>query len=174
MRYLVDERGGDEATELALYRAVLRWAAAQAGRYVLRIQRHVYDDPTLVRRLSELGEVRLAATQNQSGIAQRFRSWLSKDSLESLEIGGVPNENLIAVLTGHAAPPGAIAGDLSPVEDIFLFKHERELYVLYDYGRTQILDLDPVELAELRQTLRDTGLDPAVIVAAPPPVTGDQ
>ncbi len=88
-----------------------------------------------------------------------------------MQISGASSQELIQALTEQAAPPRAVAGDLSPVEDILLFSGERTLYALYDYGRTQVLDLDNDELTNLRQTLEQSGLDPGVIVMAPPYTT---
>lgn len=174
MRYLINEQDTDEATALARYHAVVRWAAAHADRFLISLQRHIYDDPSAVARFSGLGEVVTAPSgEAPASLAQRGQAKLSKGASESLNIGGAPSEELIRALTEQTAPPNAIAGDLSPVEDILLFSGARTLYSLYDYGRTQMLDLDEQELADLYQTLQQAGLDPAVVVVAPPYTTGE-
>lgn len=174
MHYLINEQDAEEAIALAQYHTVLRWAAGHADRFLISLQRHIYDDPGAIVRFSRLGEV--VTTPNgeaSANVTQRSLAKLFKGASESLKISGVPSQELILALTEQTAPPRAVAGDLSPVEDILLFSGERSLYSLYDYGRTQILDLNEHELVGLRETLRQAGLDPAVVVVAPPYTTGE-
>jgi hypothetical protein len=174
MRYFIDEGEIDEATALALYRAILRWAAARADRFVLGLQRNIYDDPDELARLLSLG---VSGSAPGSGVppdlVDRIRQKLFKGSSKAVQIEGTPNEELIRALTERAAPPLAVAGDLSPVEDILLLKGKRAFYALYDYGRTQMLDLDNHELESLRQTIQQAGFDPAIVAVAPPRIIGE-
>jgi hypothetical protein len=154
MRYLIDDRDADEAAARALYRTLIRWAAPHADRFVIGLQRAVYDSPDDVARFTALGTV----DDEREGSRDR----------DAVQIRGTLTEDAIRALTEHATPARAVAGDASPVEDVALFNGDRRIYALYDYGRTQMLDLDENQLASLRETLERAGFDPAVITIAPP------
>lgn len=172
MRYLVDDHDLDEATALALYRTIIRWVAQRADHIEISIQRQVYDDPTAVADLLELGEITGGAASQAFG--RSLQSTQRRGTSDSVRVSGAPNARFVSALTERAAPRRAVSGDLSPVEDIVLSRHGRVLYELYDYGRTQMLDLDDDELADLRQTLKRAALNPAAVVVAPPYVTDER
>jgi hypothetical protein len=174
MRYLINEPDADEAALLALYRAVIAWAATHADRFVISLQRDIYDDPDTAARFSRLGEIVTAPdADSPKGLTEQIRARLRRRSPDDVQIIGTPGAEVIRALTEQAAPRRAIAGDLSPVEEILLFNGDRAVYALYDYGRTQVLDLDEHELTSLRETIGQAGFDPTIIVAAPPYSTGE-
>jgi hypothetical protein len=94
--------------------------------------------------------------------------------MDILQVEGIPNETFVRELTSRTAPPKAVSGDVSPVEDVMIFIGERAIYASYDYGRTQVLELEDDELMNLQQTLKNAGLDPTHIIVAPPYVTDSQ
>jgi hypothetical protein len=44
--------------------------------------------------------------------------------------------------------------------DVEIERGGRSIYAAYDYGRTQVLELDDAELAELRAVFAAAGADP--------------
>jgi hypothetical protein len=153
-RYLLDDSRLEPDDALALHRSVLAWAAERSDRFVLSVDRTV-TDATVLDRLSRLRES--AAT------AQDQRAW---------RVEGVVDDDVVAILIDNAAPTGAIAGDLSPVEDLSLHSAGRRLFAAADYGRTQLLELDQDERASLVERLLRDGHEPDVLRPAPPYVTG--
>jgi len=141
MRLLVDEAKLDEDAGLALYRALVRWAAPRASRFTV----HLY--PSHYGGEDDLESLRRLAAQE------------------------TPDAFFVEVMTTRTAPGGAIAGDYAPVEDLALYDGDRRLYSCSDYGRTQLLELTPEELDELRDALAREGLPGDVLVPAP---TGDR
>jgi hypothetical protein len=152
MRYLIDDSRVEPEESLAVYRAVLRWAAIRSDRFALSIDPAVYDDP---------GEFSVLI-----GLSRTPPSIAAADSQE-IRIEGTPDENFIRVLTGREAPPGAVAGDLSPCEDTELYRGSQLLYGCYDYGRTQILVLEDSDIEDLQTTIRQHSFDWPIIVPAP-------
>jgi hypothetical protein len=155
MRYLIDEKNTSPETSLALYQITLAWAASAGDRFVLGLHDEIYDNPDDFSRLTKLGQPPLAPPLAIPGIVYAE---------------GVPGPPLVEALTCRSAPARATAGDLCPAEIVLIYKGERTLYALYDYGRTQLLDLTPQELDQLRKTTSESGHDPASFIPAPPEV----
>lgn len=167
-RYLIDEHDLEPETELALYRTTLAWAAGRAERFVFVLQPDLYDELAQVKLLTSLGSVTFSPEVRGSD------NWISRNlaklfgkSKERLQVEGSPNDTFVQILTSMTAPPRAIAGDLSPVEDVEIFIGGRIIYRLSDYGRTQILELDNEELDNLRQVLEAAGLNAERVILAP-------
>jgi hypothetical protein len=153
-RYIVDDTRLEPERALALHRTVLRWAALRAESFVLYVDPTVYERPGDVDALLALGDGEPDRSQTRS-----------------VAVRGQPGPEVVERLVSTTAPPGASAGDLSPVEDVSFLAGDRRLFGSYDYGRDQLLELTEDELALLEQTLREAGFD-AVIVPAPPFATG--
>jgi hypothetical protein len=130
---------------------------------VLHVHRGHYTDPNHVRRLLALGRT----TRFPPVRTGLLRSILGLRPEGPLVVQGVPTQTFITELTERRAPPRAVAGDLSPAEDVELIVGDRILYASYDYGRTQVLELDAAELSDLRSALSASGLDPDAVVSAP-------
>lgn len=174
MRYLIDEHGIEPVTSLALYRTTLTWAAERGERFVLYFVPEAYDDPDVPTRLRALGTAReTPSSEGSPGVLGRLLGKLSGRK-SRVEVEGHPDQSFVREMTEHTAPAGAVAGDVSPVEDLMVFAGDRTLYASYDYGRTQVLDMTDEELVQLRQALERSGLDPERVVAAPPYVTGSE
>jgi hypothetical protein len=135
-----------EAT-LALYRTVVRWAAARGTAFELTIEPHLYDSPEDVGRIEALGQRSAAPQPSRSDGA--------------IHVQGVPDERFVRAMTDAAAPARARAGDECPVDVVIIYAGERALYTCYDYGSVQILDFDEAERRDLERALRDAGM-PAV------------
>lgn len=159
MRYLIDDHELEPDTSRAIYRVVLTWAAVRSERFVMGIDPSAYDEPGELSRLIAL------AVHPPAPVPSDPRT---------VRIEGVPDEHFIQILTTREAPPGAVAGDLSPCEDIELYRGTRILFACYDYGRTQMLTLEGSECQELRETFRRQSLDPTVLKPAPPHLTQDR
>jgi len=172
MRYLIDERNTEPATSLALYRATLAWASTQGDRFLLGLQSDIYDDPDDLAVLRALGQVApVPPTRAPSTGGQPVTTPVALPA-DLFRVEGVPGEAFVHELTRKQAPARAIAGDLSPAEIVLIFNSNRILYGLYDYGRTQALDLSSEELESLSCALERAGLDPAYVIAAPNYVRG--
>lgn len=168
MRYLIDDREADPETALALYRSTLAWAAIRGERFVLRLQTGIYDDPADVTRLCALGQTTAAPTVGPpSGLPDRILAKLFPNPEDIVEVRGTPDEAFVRELTRKPAPPRAVSGDVSPVEDVMVLIGDRRLYSLSDYGRDQVLNLTEEELDSLRQTLRQAGLEQERVIPAP-------
>jgi hypothetical protein len=44
---------------------------------------------------------------------------------------------------------------------------------VYDYGRDQVFDLTDEELESVREALEDAGIEPTILIAAPPYLTNN-
>jgi hypothetical protein len=155
MRYLVNERDMTPEESLAAYRSVVKWTGSRGNRFSLRIEPDRYDDPTEYARFLELG-THLPEGRRQAG---------------TIEVEGTLSKELVEELTRSTAPARAVSGDVSPVEKAMIFAGDRPIYGSFDYGRTQVLDITLEELENLRLVLKQAGLDPAILVPAPPYVT---
>lgn len=148
---LVDESRLSPEMSLNIYQMLLTWSAQRGSRFEITLQRSAYetaDDYKIVRAL---------------GVA-RSSPKLTSDELQIL---GEPGSDFVQALTSKQAPPGAIAGDNSPVEDVVIFANDRRLYGSYDYGRTQLLTLTDQEAEDIRAMLRGRGVGPDLLVLAP-------
>ncbi|HEV8580957.1 MAG TPA: hypothetical protein VGX68_17970 [Thermoanaerobaculia bacterium] len=159
----------NEETALALYRQTLAWASALGDRFLLRLQISAYEDSSDVTRLCALGKATaVPAAVPPKRFPDRILSKLFPNPTDIVEVEGAPGEAFVRELTLKPAPPGAVSGDLSPVEDITVFIGPRRLYSLSDYGRDQVLDLTAEELEMLRRTLSQAGLKQESLIPAPP------
>jgi hypothetical protein len=172
MRYMIGCQNAETETALALYRTTLTWAASYSDSFELDLQVNAYDDPDEVRHLCALGQATAISDfkPQRSALDQLFTRLFRKPA-NSIQVKGTPDATFIRELTSKAAPANAVAGDVSPVEDLKLFSKGRLLYGSYDYGRAQVLDLTNEEYEELRQALEQAGLDPECLVLAPPYIT---
>jgi hypothetical protein len=181
MRYLIDDRNAELEESLKIYRVTLAWAMERGDRFIISLVPEIYDHPDIVTKISALGEEELLPipppTFEENLFIEILKSKLSnltklpidihERPTKLLKIQGKPSAELIRELTTQTAPNKAIAGDLSPVEDINIFLGDRYLYILQDYGKTQVLDLNAEELTSLKQTLIKANLDPDYLVIAP-------
>ncbi|MEQ8963652.1 MAG: hypothetical protein RLP02_38065 [Coleofasciculus sp. C2-GNP5-27] len=188
MRYLIDERNLELDTSLAVYRTALTWAAARSEYFILSLQPGVYNNPEDETRLRALGKVTTIpiarATDSENLLFQEVVKFFSilTDTLQIrvkdrptqvVQVRGTPDDAFVRELTRKEAPEKAISGDLCLAEDVELFLGKRRLYSLYDYGRTQILDLIDEELESIHQTFTRAGLDPSYLISTPPYVEPD-
>ena len=182
MRYLVDESNLDTEISLNLYRLIIRWVADHSDRFVLSLQSGIYSDPEDERRLRSLGEVMSepepeTTLEDQSlfscivNIFEPIQNFVditvNREAFEIIKVRGIPSNAVVEELTRQGAPQKAISGDLSPAEDIEFFIDQLCIYGLYDYGRTQVLDLTDSELEEFRRILVAADIDPKVIIEVP-------
>jgi len=138
---------------------------------VLQLDRDIYDDPAELALLTALGTAHsVPAEPATEGLVDRWlrRALTSRERLVRVE--GTIRAGVIQTLLKGTAPARAIAGDDSPAEAIEISREGRVIYALYDYGRTQLLDVTAEELEELRRELTRLGLDPALLVPAPLPL----
>lgn len=157
MRYTIRQKNLEQENLLRLFHALVRWSAPKCDRFLLSIYLPHYEGTALVEQIRGLGETIDARTfYAMRGIGNLPPA--NEDRL--LRITGVPGEDFVRVMTSHAAPAGAIAGDESPVEDLWLYTGDRALYSLNDYGRDQIVDVADDEEDQLRQVLASVGLGP--------------
>jgi hypothetical protein len=148
---LIDEAHLDPEVSLKIYQALLAWAAGQGSRFEITLQTSIYDSPDDLRSLRALGAEKLLPARMP----------------DELQIEGKPGALFVQALTSKQAPPRAIAGDNSPVEDVVIFVGDRRLYGSYDYGRTQLLNLTDEEAVAVKEMLHGLGLAPDVLVPAP-------
>lgn len=168
MLYLFDQRDAEPEMCLALYRAALEWAAQRSDRFVLHIQPGVYEAANEVSRLLALGQVTQVGSDVPSDLVSRFVAKLFPGDSKIIQVEGTPGAPFTHELTRVAAPAKAISGDLSPVEDVLILAGERALFASYGYGRDLLLDLDQEEVVNLREALRDAGLEVERLIPAPP------
>jgi hypothetical protein len=57
------------------------------------------------------------------------------------------------------APERAISGHECPVESIVIYRGKQDLYVTYDYGTVQIVELAEPEKMEITKQFAGLGLD---------------
>jgi hypothetical protein len=145
--YQIDRADFLPATTLAIYRVAVRWAAARGTAFELLIEPAMYDDPQRTEPFRGLG--------------------LETTADDAVRVRGVPDQRFVQALTSARAPPRARAGDESPVEQIIIRAGERDLYVCYDYGTVQIVDVDATELRDLQRAFQDAGLPPVRMFPVP-------
>jgi hypothetical protein len=138
---------------LLLFRTALTWAAAQGNVFEIGVEPDVYDDPQEVADLMALGQS-----------VHAFN-----DGAASRSIRGVPNEAFVLAMTTRSAPSRARAGDECPVEYVSVESGARHLYISYDYGTVQVLDVNEAELSDLQRALGAAGLPPITFWPIRPP-----
>jgi hypothetical protein len=148
LHYMVDESALDDAASRALGIALIAWAASGADRFVATIDERVYADPQAIRRLLAVGKIE--ETPGPGGTV--------------VITGGPPPGDFAQRVTDRSVLASSVSGDLTNVEDLALFAGERRRYLAADYGRTQLLQLDGAELAQLRARLHDQRLDDSVLI----------
>jgi hypothetical protein len=153
-RYQVDTRNQEMETSLNIFRALFRWAAERGDRFELLCETGVYDDPQQVERLRALGETTMAMGSGNA-LERLFARVFDKGCIL---IRGTPGPNLIPEITNNVAPERAISGDESPVESIVIYRGKQDLYVSYDYGTVQIVNLTDLEKAEVTKQFGGLGL----------------
>ncbi|HLO87002.1 MAG TPA: hypothetical protein VK203_18635 [Nostocaceae cyanobacterium] len=190
MRYLIDDWNAEPEESLALYRATVSWAARQSDYFVLSLQPDIYDSQFLLTKICALGEVERVPVPEPTPEENLFAKTIKElfhpianvlevrfhqRPTELLKVYGKPSEDLITELTTRQAPERAIAGDLCPVEDVEMLIGDGEtpsvadrcIYILNDYGRTQVLDMTSEEMESLQEHLLSAGLNPSRLVLAP-------
>ena len=156
MRYLIDETNLGPEGSLAVYRLTVGWAAARGDRFVMLLERGVYDDPAELSRYTGLGK-------NLPTDDPRL--------VDLIRVEGELSTSVVRELTRTGAPARAISGDVCPALQVTILVCDRTLYGCYDYGRTQMLDITNDELEDAKRTLVSGGLDPGVLTPAPRYVT---
>lgn len=159
MIYLIDQRDAEPEMLVKLYRAALAWAAERGNRFLIRLQRSVYTDPSQLARLLALGQVTQVTSDLPPGFVGRLTEKLFRSGSDIIQVEGTPGAAFTNELTQNEAPARAISGDLCPVEDVMVFVGSRVIFASYDYGRDLLLDLNDEEVENLRQTLREAGLE---------------
>jgi hypothetical protein len=173
MLYMIDQRNAEPEMCLALYRAAMAWAAPLGGRFVIRIQRGVYEDSSELERLLALGRITQISSEVPPGLVGRLTAKIFRTGSDVTQIEGTPSRRFTNELTRAAAPAKAVSGDLSPVEDVLVFQGNRALFAAYDYGRDLILDLNDEEVENLRRTLVEEGLEAERVIRAPESIASD-
>lgn len=159
MIYLIDQHDAEPEMSLKLYRTALAWAAKRGDRFLIRLRRNIYTDSDQLSRLQALGQVTQVTSDLPPGLIGALTARLFRGGSDVLQVEGTPGPEFTNELTEHAAPPKAISGDLSPVEDVIVMAGRRVLFAAYDYGRDVLLDLEDEGLESLRRTLREAGLE---------------
>ncbi len=149
-QYIVEESGLDYEASRALGIALIAWAASGVERFTATIDERVYADPQAIRRLLNAGN--LEETPGPGGTV--------------VITGGPPPGDFAQRVTDRSVLTSSVSGDLTNVEDLALFAGGRRRYLAADYGRTQLLELDDTELAQLHARLREQQLDDSVLIAA--------
>jgi hypothetical protein len=167
MRYLIDQRRVEPETAQALYKIVLAWAADRGNRFIIRLQRGIYENPEDAARLLALGEATASYGEAPKDFIGRIIARVFPPPTDMVQVEGVPNKEFVHELTHRDVPSKAVSGDLCPVEDLTVRQGERILFGSYDYGRDLVLDLSAEELDSLGATLDRAGLDPSRVVVAP-------
>lgn len=141
--------------EIAAYRTALAWAAVRGDRFIAGVEPSLYDDPAQLQRILALGSPEASNSDTpRSTLANKG------SATDFVRIEGRPAPGFVDELTSSPAPDRAIAGDLCPVDYLIIEARQRALYVCYDYGTVQILDLHPDEVESLTRALIEAGLDP--------------
>ncbi|MGA2843722.1 MAG: hypothetical protein ABSG18_27095 [Steroidobacteraceae bacterium] len=151
IRYIIDESVLSFEVSRELGIALLRWAADRADRFVLTLDESVYVDPLGVIRLFEPFSIEV--TRHEGG--------------STIITGETPPASLTDLVTDRSFLNKSVSGDLTNVEDVAFYILQRRHYLAADYGRTQILFIDPIEISQLRSLLRDVGLDESVLKELP-------
>lgn len=151
--YQIDTRNHSYEESLELFRRVLDWAAQRGDSFEIGVDTAVYDDPVQLTRLKALGEISKPTSAGDA--LTRFLK--QKFDNTFITIRGKSGPHFIEEMTRAAAPEQVITGEQSPVDTIIINDGERALYVAYDYGNAQILDLHENEKAELIRVLQEMG-----------------
>ena len=159
-RYQVDTRGLDRDGALVLFGALLRWAVARGDRFEIRIETGVYDDAAQVARLRALGDVTTSAP-NGDALSRLLKR---KFDTDYIAVRGAPGPAFIEEMTRTGAPGRVIVGDESPVDTVVISDGPRALYVAYDYGTVQVLELSDEEKAEAIRQLAPVGLSAEMLM----------
>jgi hypothetical protein len=155
-RYTIQQQTLEPEERLRLFRELIRWAAPRSRRFLLSAYLPHYDDPEQIRRISGLGEVIDDSTFHR--MRKTVNPHPSGDEL--LRVTGLPDEKFVRELLDLSPPPGAPIDDISPVEDLWLLNDDRALYILEDYGRDHVVDIEALDNEpELRELLMSVGLD---------------
>ena len=149
MRFIIRDLTNDEETWRRIYQTLVDCAHSRATHFELRIERQMYATADEIQELLNCGQVQ------------------SPDSATGVIVRGQPTEQLCALLKQRLPPAKAIAGDLAPCDRITYYRNDRVLYIVYEYGREQVLDLQPAEVIDLRDLLQSSGLDPRCLEVAP-------
>jgi hypothetical protein len=156
MLYTIRQKQLDSENRRKLFHALLRWAAPQSNRFLLSAYLPHYDDPEQIYRIRSLGEIIDDATFHR--MRKTVNPHPSGDEL--LRVTGLPDEKFMRELLGLSPPPGAPIDDISPVEDLWLLDDDRARYILEDYGRDHVIDIETLDNEpELRELLMSVGLD---------------
>jgi hypothetical protein len=129
---------------LKLYRGLLRWAAERGDHFEFGYEPSMYDITDDVARFQALGQVAGVSPQSCTN---------------TVVVRGRLSEPFVVEMTRQGAPDRAAAGDESPVDFIVIYSGERALYVSYDYGTVQTMDLTDSEVESLRQDLAHLGVE---------------
>lgn len=156
MRYMVNEQDTTPELSLAIYRAALRWASAQGDRFEVWLDLNAYKSDEDALPICALGQSVAVPGSKRFGLGGR-----------AIAITGMPGAAFANELTRRAAPADNLAGDVSPVAEVSIHVGNRRIYASFDYGSTQLFDLDAAELEGLFRALKHMGLDPTCIITAP-------
>jgi len=159
MRYILHLHELEPEGRLRLFRALVAWAMPLCDNFRCMINIIAYDDPAEAEPYKRLGDTTLLPPDNAGLMQSIFRYNLT----EPVSIVGRTSPELFDALTTNAAPSGAITGDESPVEDLYLYDGSREVYVVVGYGSDHLLDLTDEELESVRGIIRSLGFPGSII-----------
>lgn len=160
-RYIIEDVELDPDRARSLYQAVLAWAAGRGERFVLHVRPADYTKEDELQRILALGGRKLPLGEHPG-------------SRDAVQVEGQVDSGVIESLASMDVPERAIAGDLSPVEDLQILQAGRTIFAVYDYGRTQVLDLDYHDVLELKRFVAELRLDPdRIVIPAPKYVIGE-
>lgn len=159
MRYIIDQHELENEDRLRLFRALIAWAIPASDTFRCMINVAAYDDPVEAERYMRLGE----ATELPPDNAGLLQSIFHYKPTQPVSINGTSSTELLDALTASVAPAGAITGDESPVEDLYLYNGERAIYTVVDYGGDHILDLTDEELKSVKEIIRSLGFPTSII-----------
>lgn len=159
MRYIIDQHELEPEDRLRLFRALVTWAIPLCDNFRCMINIIAYSDPADAERYMKLGEATELPPDNAGLLQKVLRYRLTRP----VRIVGTTSPELLELLTTNAAPPGAIAGDESPVEDLYLHAGARALYTVADYGRDHLLELTDDEAESVRALIDSLGLSPSIL-----------
>lgn len=156
MLYTIRQKQLNSGSRRKLFHSLLGWAAPRSRRFLLSAYLPHYDDPEQIQRISSLGEAIDDSTFHR--IRKTVNPHPSGDDL--LRVTGLPDEKFVRELLSLSPPPGAPIDDISPVEDLWLLDDDRVRYILEDYGRDHVVDIETLDNEpELRELLMSVGLD---------------
>lgn len=157
-RYTIQRQRLEPEERLRLFRELIRWSAPRSDRFLVSMFLPDYEDADQVERVRRLGVV---IDDQAFRTVRRMISPPHDPDDRLVRVTGFPGEDFVEEITTHTAPAGAISGDDSPVEDLWLYRGNRELYVLGDYGRDSVVEVEGDEEEQaLQQILSSVGLGP--------------